>query len=1007
MRKTRFEKILFSIVLYLFFIFPIMAQTLQVDGKVTDTNGEALIGASVVLKGTSTGTTTDLNGSYSLAIPLVQNQVLIFTYIGFQTVEVNVVENQRRYDVQMAEITTGLEEVVVVGYGIQKKANLTGAVSSLRIDDVKDIPVSNTAGLLQGRMSGVTVSSFSAQPGKEDDVEIKVRGIGTFGNSNPLLLIDGVEGSMSSVSPNDIENISVLKDAASASIYGVRAANGVILITTKRGKSGENKLTYNSSYGVQQATVLPKFIDSWQWATLFNEQSSAEGTPERNYSDAMIQKLKEGTDPDYFANTKWIDEIFRTAPIQNHYLSMTGGKDNSSYMASLGYMKQEGILLGTSTDRTNFRLNADTKFIDMITVGMNTAGSYQKTEEPLVSSYYLFEQARNARPSVPVRYKNGHWGAYDGNPSFTEPEKNPVYSSTQLANTDVYKFDGKIFADVEPVKNLHFKTSFAYQLNLSDYAGFSPTNLFYKADGSVNEGGIITLDETSLRSRQWINENIITYGFDTSGHMFNFLVGQSSQFNGYKHSRVHGEDFVNNNVRVMDAAKLTTAHGTMAEASLRSFFGRVNYDYQNRYLVELNLRRDESSRIPKKNRVGYFPSISAGWNIAEEAFMQQQNVFNLFKLRASWGKLGNQDIGYYPFAQTYRVGINNYVWGDDKISGAAAVSIANPDIKWETTTSSNIGLDVALYNSKIIFTFDYFDKTTSDILLQLPISAIVGADEAPYVNAAEVNNKGWEASLGYNKRWGEFSFNANANISHITNKIVSVSGRNDWINGWTINVAGSPIGSYYGYIADGLYTSQGQIEETENLVGNVGLGDIRLVDISGENGVKDNKITDRDRTTLGNPFPKLTYGLNLSAGYKRFDCTLFFQGIGGVDRIIMDYPTAAGGATDTMWNRYATDNPNGTYPRFGNGNYNGLTPSSFWISDASYLRLKNLELGYSFATEMLQKVKIERLRIFISAQNALTFTKIKNYDPEKYATDDRSYTYPNARTYSVGLNFSL
>lgn len=1007
MKRTWHEKILFPIVLHLFIIFPMMSQTLKIEGKVTDTNGETLTGASVVLKGTTIGTTTDINGNYSFDITIEKQQALIFTYIGYKTVEVNVLENQRRYDVQMEETSTGLDEVVVVAYGTQKKANLTGAVSSLHIDDVKDIPASNTASLLQGRMSGVTVSTFSAQPGKDNDVEIRIRGIGTFGNSNPLVLIDGVEGNMSSVSPNDIENVSVLKDAASASIYGVRAANGVILITTKRGKAGENRLSYNVSYGVQQATVLPQFIDSWQWATLFNEQSDAEGTPERKYTPEMIQKLKDKSDPDHFANTKWINEVFRTAPVQNHYISMTGGKNNSNYMASLGYMKQDGIVMGTSTDRTNFRLNADTKYIDMITLGMNVAGTYQKVDEPLNGSYYIFEQARTSRPSVPVKYKNGHWGVFDGNPSFTEPAKNPVFSSTQLANTDVYKFDGKIFADIEPVKNLHFKTNFAYQFNQSDYAGFSPVNAYYSAEGVVKEGGINLLDESSNKAIQWINENLITYYLEADHHIFNFLIGQSSQYNSYKQYRAHGEDFINNNVRVMNAAKITSAYGTMAEATLRSLFGRINYAYKNRYLMELNIRRDESSRIPKKNRVGYFPSLSAGWNIAEENFMKQQSIVNILKLRASWGQLGNQDIGYYPFAQTYRIGMNNYVWGNDKISGAAAVSVANPDIKWETTTTSNIGFDAAFFNNKITSTFDYFDKTTSDILLQLPISAIVGADEAPYVNAAEVKNRGWEASVGYNGKWRDFTFNANANLSHINNKITSVSGRKDWIQGWTINVAGQPIGAYYGYIADGLYTSQNQIDETKNLVGNVGIGDIRLVDINGENGEKDNQITDKDRTILGNPFPKFTYGLNLSAGYKGFDFAVFFQGVAGVDRIVMDYPIAGGSATNTMWNRYSAANPNGTYPRFGNGNYNGLTPSSFWITDASYIRLKNIELGYSFSRDLLQKIKIERLRIFLSAQNALTFTKIKNYDPEKYANDDRSYAYPNAKTFSIGLNFSL
>lgn len=412
MKKTLWKKVSMPLILLLFGALPLIAQTVKLNGQVTDAGGEGLPGVSVSLKGTGTGTITDLDGNYNLDVPTTNRSVLVFSYIGYTSQEVALNSNQRRYNVVLQEATEFLDEVVVVGYGVQKKANLTGAVSSLRVDDIKDIPVSNTASLLQGRMSGVTVSSFSAQPGKDGDVEIRIRGIGTFGNSNPLVLIDGVEGSLSNVSPNDIENISVLKDAASAAIYGVRAANGVILVTTKRGNE-TNKLSYNGSYGVQQATVLPKFIDSWQWTTLFNEQNNALGgdAPNRNYTEDMITKMKNGTDRENFANTNWMKEIFRTAPIQNHYLSMTGGGQNSNYLASLGYMKQDGIMKGTDTERVNFRLNADTKYLNMITLGLNTAGSYQRVTEPLGGTWNIFNQAvDHARPTIPVKYNNGHWG---------------------------------------------------------------------------------------------------------------------------------------------------------------------------------------------------------------------------------------------------------------------------------------------------------------------------------------------------------------------------------------------------------------------------------------------------------------------------------------------------------------------------------------------------------------------------------------------------------------------
>lgn len=1010
LKRMLWKKKSLSLILLLFGCLPLIAQTIKIEGKVTDAGGEELPGVSVSLKGTTSGTMTDAVGLYSLNVPKTDQPVLVFTYIGYKTREIILTDARTKYDVVMEETSKYLDEVVVVAYGVQKKANLTGAVSSLRVDDIKDIPASNTSSLLQGRMSGVTVSSFSAQPGKDSDVEIRIRGIGTFGNSNPLILIDGVEGSLSSVAPNDIENISVLKDAASAAIYGVRAANGVILVTTKRG-TGTNKLSYSGSFGVQSATVLPKFLDSWQWATLFNEQNNALGgdAPNRNYTPEMINALKTGSDKQHFANTNWMKEIFRTAPIQNHYLSATGGGQNSNYMASLGYMKQEGVMRGTDTERINFRLNADSKYLNMITFGMNTAGSYQKTGEPLGGTWSVFNQIIDqTRPTIPVKYDNGKWGQYDGNPNFPLYQSNPVELTTMSSQQNTYKFDGKVYLDVEPVKNLHFKTSFAYQYNQANYSAFEPTHNHYKSDGSYITSGVASLEEQKAQQQQWINENIITYNLDLEKiHSLGFLVGQSSQYNGNKTSNAKGEGFLSNDIHVMNAAKTTSATGWEEEATLRSFFGRVNYSYNNRYLAEANLRRDESSRIPKKNRVGYFPSVSAGWNIAEESFLQKQNTIDALKLRVSWGKLGNQDIGFYPFAQTYNLGLDNYIWGNNKISGAALASAANPDIKWETTTTSDIGLDAVFVKNKLSLTFDYFNKVSSDILLQLPVSALIGVDEAPYVNAAEVKNKGWEISLGYNDKWNDFSFGANLNFSHVKNEITSVSGREDWINGWTINLAGNPIGSYYGYVADGLYTTQEQIDNAPVGIGSPRIGDIRYLDISGPDGVPDGKITDKDRTIIGNPFPKITYSLNLTAGYKHFDFSAFFQGIGNVDRIVMDYPSIGGGATKEMWNRYnASENPDGKYPSLGNSTYNAL-PSSFWIKSASYLRLKNLELGYSLPPAILSKAKIQGLRVFISAQNLITFTGIKNYDPEKYAADSRNWTYPNAKTFSVGLNINL
>lgn len=657
---------------------------------------------------------------------------------------------------------------------------------------------------------------------------------------------------------------------------------------------------------------------------------------------------------------------------------------------------------GTSMKRATFRLNADSKFLNIFTLGLNTSGSYQDVAEPQSGTWEVFNQAvDHTRPTIPVKYDNGMWGQYDGNPQFPQYSTNPVEQTTFTGDERRYQFDGKLFLDVEPIRNLHIRTSFAYQYYNSEYEAFDPTHQHYKADGSMIPSGIASLNINGVNSQQWINENTVSYSITIADdHNLSALIGQSNQWNRNKYSRAVGENFLTNNVQVMDAAQNSSAYGNREEATLRSWFGRINYNYKGRYLFEANLRRDETSRIPKKNRTGYFPAVSAGWNVAEESFLRDQHTLNMLKLRASWGKLGNQDIGFYPYSQTYIIGSNNYIWGDKKVNGAALASAANPDIKWETTTTTDVGVDMTFLN-KINLTFDYFNKTTSDILLQLPISALVGVEDAPYVNAAKVRNRGWELSLGYNDTFDKVTFGAKFNISRINNRIMDVADRTDWIDGWQINIAGSPIGAYYGYVADGLYTSQEQIDAVPVAFGTPRLGDIRYLDLNG-----DNQITDADRQVIGNPFPKLTYGLNLSAGYRGFDFSMFWQGIGKCDRVFMDYPAIGGGATENMWDRYNAENPAGTYPALGNEAYNAL-PSSFWVKSASYCRLKNLEIGYSIPTSVLSKAHIRNLRVYFSAENLFTITNVDNYDPEKYSSDCRNSTYPNAKTYSFGLNITL
>ena len=1009
-----------SLLLCLCFFIPAMnvsASSLQADkfkvsGIVKDATGEPVIGASVVEKGTTNGTVTDLDGNFNLTV--ASNSTIVISFIGYSDQEYRISKDNTVLNVNLKEDTEMIDEVVVVGYGVQKKENLTGSVAAVNFKDVASMPVANTANMLQGRLPGVMLTNNGAQAG-HDSPEIRIRGVGTFEHNDPMVLIDGVESSVSQIAEipaDDIESVSVLKDAASASIYGVRAANGVILVTTKRGGEQKPTITYSGSIALQEATVLPDYVNSYEWAKMYNEC-----WPSKAYTDEMLQKLQNGSDPDHFANTDWAKEMFRTAAMHQHHLSVNGGSKAVHYMISTQYFQQDGILRETANQRFNFRSNLDAQ-LGIVKLGLNLSGSRQNIDEPTTSvtgeglMRYL---TWFTRPTVPVRYSNGHYGFLDGNPNISQSVfKNPIEALNMgYKDNKHYRFDGKFFGEIDIIKGLKFRSSLAYKYYMNDVTTFNPkNNIRYDAEGNaLTTVGTNKLTDYHYLETTYINENILTYDFSVGKHSFNLLAGHSIQATRWDKNEASKQGFATDNIYEMDGGTMNDhVTGSAEESSLQSFFGRLNYNYGGRYLLEMNVRHDGSSRMPKAHRYATFPSFSGAWIMTNEKFMENVKFLHSLKLRGSWGKLGNQEIGYYPFAQYIGLG-NNYVWGDNKTQGVAISSLANPDIKWETTATTDVGIDAAFLNNKITLTADYFYKKTSDILLQLPIPGIVGISTEPYVNAASVKNEGWEFALGYNDQWGDWTFGANVNFSKVKNEILDLHGKDSWITDWSINLEGHPINSYYGYVADGLYRTQEDVDEAneKNSVGGgaLKLGDIRYKDISGPEGKPDGVVDTNDRTVIGNPFPDFTYGFGLNAAYKGFDFSAFFQGVAGVDRVVMDYPTISGNVTTVFLDRYSESaNPNGNFPRLGNGDYNSQ-PSSFWLKDASYLRLKNIELGYSFKQEWIRKAKLERLRIYVSAQNILTITGIDDYDPEKYGTDTRGHAYPNAKTFSVGLNITL
>lgn len=992
--------------------FTAYAQERTVTGKVYDAAGEPIIGASVVIQGTTQGTITDIDGAFQLKVQ--PSQTLVVSFLGYKDV-ILPVGNKNDFKVTLEEDSKKLDEVVVVGYATQKKVNLTGSVASVSSKDIQDIPVANTATLLQGRLPGLVLTQNGAQAGN-DNPEIRIRGIGTFGNNNPMVLIDGVEGSLSQISeiPSaDIDNISVLKDAASAAIYGVRAANGVILITTKRGQASSRvKVSYSGSYTLQTPGIVPDYVDSYNWALMRNEVNPDTFSPE------ALQKLKDGSDPDHYANTNWLDVVLRNASMHQHHLSVSGGSENTHFMTSVAYSNQEGIMMKTGVERFSFRSNLDTRY-KRFTFGLNLSGNKNNVTAPAVAPSgeggIMRFVSWFTRPTVPVMYSNGHYGYVDGSSMSAEMVKNPVeLMSLGHRSNEYWRFNGKAFAGIELWDGLKFQTSLAYAFDLNATKSYTPKSpARYDADGNIVKAAGETNKEEDYwyRNATWTNENLLTYNKQFNKHNINVLLGHSVIGSRFYKTTASIQGFPTENIYELKGGTINPgATGESEEYKLQSFFGRVNYSYDDRYLFEFNIRHDGSSRMPKANRYATFPSLSTGWVFSNEGFMKDYRNFSLGKLRLSWGKLGNQEIGNYAYAATLGAS-GNYFFDQskDKQAGMVQTSVPNENIKWETTRSVNVALDLGFFNNRIQTTFEWFDKKTSDILMQLAMPGIfLGSLSAPYQNVGAVRNRGWEWTVNYSDSKGDWAWNVGFNLSHVKNEILEMGELEEKIDGNTINRIGNPIGAYFGYKAIGIYRTEADLQRT-NSKGEVikqngvapKLGDIMYADLD-DNG----NITPEDRDIIGNPFPKYSYSFNLGASWKNFDLSTFWQGVGGIYRYSWETSTDIRGNLTNRWvNRYSADNINAPMPALGNTMNDSY--SSFWLEKSNYLRLKNLEFGYTFRQTELAKVGISSIRVYFAGSNLLTFTPLKNWDPEKSSGDTRNDVHPNMRTYSFGLNIQF
>ncbi|MCG8306309.1 MAG: TonB-dependent receptor [Cytophagales bacterium] len=978
-------------------------QEKTITGTVTtDEDNTGLPGVNVILKGTSIGTVTDIEGNYKIDVE-GESAILVFSSVGY-AVEELAVGNKTVIDVALTPDIKALEEIVVVGYGEQRKVNITGAVATIDKELIENRPITNGTQALQGVTAGVFVHQNSGQPGN-DAATIRIRGFGTLGNNNALIIVDGIQGSLNDINPNDIENISVLKDAASASIYGVRGANGVVLVTTKRGKKGKMSINYNGYYGWQEATTLPDVItNSSQYMEMFNEAVLNEDpTATTPFTQDQINEFNT-YDPYVTPNTDWNDLAFRTAKITDHNVTFSGGTDNVNYAVSLSYLNQEGIFIGTDKERYNIRINLDSKVSEKFNWGISLSGSQTEINEPTGGAGATITNAMRAAPMHVPFLEDGRYG----NTWLSILNKNyqhPISMATDGENNDqIGQVLGNIFAELEIVKGLKFKQVAGVQRYSSLNSKFAPKEFSY--DPKTFTPGAI--ENRSWRDMENAHRDLtrielvstLTYQKTWDNHDVSAMVGynqissREDKFNG----GINGLP-ENNQLRELDAGSTSMATGgSSLDLGLKSLFGRLNYIYNNRYLFEANLRYDGSSRFAKENRWGFFPSASLGWIISEEAFLASSYWIDNLKLRVSYGQLGNDQITPFQYLPTISLG-QDYTFNGQMVGGAAQTKLENPDITWETSIQKNIGLDLAAFKGKLGVELDYFEKETKDILATINISQVIGALSPPFVNLASVKNNGFEMLLNHKNEVGDWTYGADANFTWLlNNEVVDLPVPQ---KGYRLRQEGEMMDSFYAIKMLGVFQDQGEIDE-HKVQPDAKPGDIKFEDFN-----DDGRIDNEDRQVVGRSIPEFVYGFSLRAGYKGFALSAMFQGIKNVNSSTEEEmkPFFNGaGVTTRYLDSWTSENKSNELPRLTRGTYQpNWRQSSFLVQDASYLRLKNVQFSYTFPTEMIKKAKMSYLKLYINAQNLLTFTNYIGLDPEKDPFKSRG-SYPNVVVTTLGLN---
>lgn len=1040
-----------SIAVFLMLMLPCSLSALaeiNVSGTVKDSTGEPLVGVTVLENGTSKGTSSDIDGNFRITV--ADGATIRFSYIGYNP---KVMKAAPKMEVVLDVAANTLDEVVAIGYGTQKKSVVTASISKVGSDELQMTAPVRVDNALKGLASGVTVTSASGQPGAA--ARVRIRGIGTINNSDPLYIVDGmpIEGGLDYLNPADIASIEVLKDAASGAVYGARAANGVVLVTTKQGKEGKTKVTYDFSYGWQSVAKKRNVLNASEYAMMMNEGSINSGVAPIYTNPAS-----------YGTGTDWQEEVFNNnAPVMNHQVSVSGGSSRVNYLFSVGYYDQEGII-GGNFDRSDYqrftlRSNVGATLFDMsekrtwlnkATIQTNLAYTRIKSRgietnstwgsplgsalamSPILTPYlekgsaeeaaqldYLKDQAAY----VPMYGPDGRLVMVPTAFGNFQEMSNPIANLSLPGNKNwSHKFVGNFTGDLQIWDNLHYRISYGADLSFWGYDGYTP--IYYLRDGGYSDHSSTT--STSERGLVWQIENLLSYDKTIGDHSFNIILGQSAkESSGYYlgGSRNH---IINYDRPWIDASTGLAADGDMsawgapqAKSRLASYFARASYDFDARYMIQFTIRRDGSSRFGSNNHWATFPSVSAGWNIMNEKFMEKADWLNNFKLRASWGKNGNENIGNFQYVALTSTN-NNAIFGNP---GSIAVGtkpsqLANPDLRWEESNQTDVGIDLGFLSNRITFTADWFLKNTEGMLMRMSLPQYVG-ESIPFGNVGKMRNWGLEFDLGYRQTFfNDLYVGVNINASYLRNKLIEYGNEQGWENLDSFQGVGTilraqnglPFPYFYGYKTDGIIQNMAEANAYNTKYGtSLVPGDVRFVDVDG-NG----SINEDDRTNIGCGTPDWTYGASITLGYKGFDFNIFFQGVAGNDIYDATRRIDARSVNLPSWmlNRWTGEGTSNRIPRYVIGDGYNWQSSDLYVYDGSFCRLKNMQLGYTIPRNLTRKIGVQKFRAFVAVENLATWTKYHGYDPEISSGSEKSSgvdfgVYPQARTWTIGFNIEF